>query len=89
MSVRVERDEPPPSLNDTVVHQSEHFKITIVGAISMALGQLPAIGLGTFGIMKAFMNHGASGRAVVDCLRYNDAGNISADSVSIYSKMFV
>ena len=45
------------------------FKITYTLIISMALSQLPAIALGVFGVMKAFMNHGASAQAVLDCLR--------------------
>ena len=45
------------------------FKITYVLIISMALSQMPAIALGVFGVMRAFMIHGASPKAVVDCLR--------------------
>ena len=45
------------------------FKITYTLIISMALSQMPAIALGVFGVMRAFMNHGASAKAIMDCLR--------------------
>ena len=52
-----------------MIKEDDDFKLNYVGAISMALSQMPAIALGVFGVMKAFMNHGASAQALLDCLR--------------------
>ena len=49
--------------------EATRFKLTYIAIISMAWSQMPAIALGVFGVMRAFMNHGASAKAVVDCLR--------------------
>ena len=52
-----------------MIKEDDDFKLTYVGAISMALSQMPAVALGIFGVIKAFMNHGASAKAIMDCLR--------------------
>ena len=49
--------------------EATRFKLTYIALISMAWSQMPAIALGVFGVMRAFMNHGASALAVVDCFR--------------------
>ena len=49
--------------------QAISIRITTEGLISLGLVQLPGIALGFLGIMKAFMNHGMTGQAVLDSLR--------------------
>ena len=49
--------------------EATRFKLTYIAIISMAWSQMPAIALGVFGVMRAFMNHGASAMAIMDCLR--------------------
>ena len=72
------RNEPSDDTNangnnntdDVLVKDKESgFKLTYTLVISMALSQMPAVALGIFGVIKAFMNHGASAKAIMDCLR--------------------
>ena len=72
------RNEPSDDTNangnnntdDVLVKDEESgFKLTYTLVISMALSQMPAVALGIFGVIKAFMNHGASAKAIMDCLR--------------------
>ena len=58
-----------PDLLNGTIHEDDVTKVTYALVISMALSQMPAIALGIFGVMRAFMNHGASTKAVVDCFR--------------------
>ena len=54
---------------DSVSQEAISIRITTEGLISLGLVQLPGIALGFLGIMKAFMNHGMTGQAVLDSLR--------------------
>ena len=54
---------------DNENQQAISIRITTEGLISLGLVQLPGIALGFLGIMKAFMNHGMTGQAVLDSLR--------------------
>ena len=58
-------------INDNIYEQEFGFsiKISTEGLVSLIFVQLPGIGLGLLGILKAFMNHGLSKDAVVDSLR--------------------
>ena len=56
-------------VNETVVSEDVRFVITAEGLLSLVLVQLPGISLGTFGIMKAVMNHGMTSQGVKDGLR--------------------
>ena len=58
-----------PAPRDNVSQQAISIRITTEGLISLGLVQLPGIALGFLGIMKAFMNHGMTGQAVLDSLR--------------------
>ena len=62
-----QRSVPAPS--DTVDQQAINIRIKREGLISLGLVQLPGIALGFLGIMKAFMSHGMTVRAVKDSLR--------------------
>ena len=57
------------SPRDAGSQQAISIRITTEGLISLGLVQLPGIALGFLGIMKAFMNHGMTGQAVIDSLR--------------------
>ena len=58
-----------PAPRDAGSQQAISIRITTEGLISLGLVQLPGIALGFLGIMKAFMNHGMTGQAVLDSLR--------------------
>ena len=58
-----------PASRDNENQQAISIRITTEGLISLGLVQLPGIALGFLGIMKAFMNHGMTGQAVLDSLR--------------------
>ena len=58
-----------PVSRDNENRQDISIRITREGLISLGLVQLPGIALGFLGIMKAFMNHGMTVRAVKDNLR--------------------
>ena len=56
-------------VNKTMVQEDVRFVITPEGLLSLVLVQLPGISLGTFGIMKAVINHGMTLQGVKDSLR--------------------
>ena len=56
-------------MNETVIREDVRFVITAEGLLSLVVVQLPGISLGTFGIMKAIMNHGMTSQGVKNGLR--------------------